>query len=324
MTHRCLFLFGWVVLGALSTTDASAQAWLPPKGEGAVSVLYQNLFTRDHFLAGGGRVDRGHIQSNNLLFDVTYGLTDKIALTLAAPFIRTRYTGASPHPRPEDQLGEVEQRVSEPAVRAPLQHRRQPDDHHHAVCRNQRAQPQLRVLRARRARHASARARGRLLCRADARSGAAASLRTGPVRLQLRGTNREHSPRPQQSRRRDRLCDQRRRSGCLPSAPGRRHTAASTRPTPAGGRWIPSSPPITIAWHASRCSISAAACVSVTRSLDLSVRGEPVCLRNSHSLTRGLTVGASWSFGGGMPPLVASAGPYAEPKQVLARCLCQK
>ena len=45
-----------------------------------MSVLYQNLFTRDHFLAGGGRIDRGHIQSNNLLVDVTYGLTDKMAL----------------------------------------------------------------------------------------------------------------------------------------------------------------------------------------------------------------------------------------------------
>ena len=99
MTHRTLLVLGWVVVGGLTATDAAAQAWLPPKGEGAVSVLYQNLFTREHFLAGGGRIDRGHIQSNNLLFDVTYGLTDKMALTLAAPFIRTQYLGhvSAPH-----------------------------------------------------------------------------------------------------------------------------------------------------------------------------------------------------------------------------------
>jgi hypothetical protein len=65
--------------------------------------------------------------------------------------------------------------------------------------------------------------------------------------------------------------------------------------------------------------------VSVTRSLD--VFGSFMTTtagRNSHALARGLTVGASWSFGGGMPPLVASARSESEPKQVLVRCLCQK
>ena len=65
--------------------------------------------------------------------------------------------------------------------------------------------------------------------------------------------------------------------------------------------------------------------VSLTNSLD--VFGSFMTTtagRNSHALARGLTVGASWSFGGGMPPLVASAGTDAEPKAVLVRCLCQK
>ena len=65
--------------------------------------------------------------------------------------------------------------------------------------------------------------------------------------------------------------------------------------------------------------------VSVSRSLD--VFGSFMTTtagRNSHALARGLTVGASWSFGGGMPSLVASAGSESEPKQVLVRCLCQK
>ena len=65
--------------------------------------------------------------------------------------------------------------------------------------------------------------------------------------------------------------------------------------------------------------------VSLTRSLD--VFGSFMTTtagRNSHALARGLTVGASWSFGGGMPSLVVSAGPDGEPTKVLARCLCQK
>ena len=80
----------------------SAQAWVPNQGEGAVSVLYQDLFVREHFLAGGGRLDRGHIRTHNVLFDVTYGLTDDLTVTLAAPFVRTRYSGSFPHPTQQD------------------------------------------------------------------------------------------------------------------------------------------------------------------------------------------------------------------------------
>jgi hypothetical protein len=92
-------------LGAVTLTSprtAAAQAWLPNQGEGTVSVLYQNLFVHDHFLAGGGRVDRGQIQTNNLLFDMTYGLTDRITVSFAVPYVRTRYSGRAPHPSIED------------------------------------------------------------------------------------------------------------------------------------------------------------------------------------------------------------------------------
>jgi hypothetical protein len=81
-----------------SPQAARAQAWVPLQGEGAVSVLYQDLFVKDHFLAGGGRIDRGHIRSHNLLVDVTYGVTDDLTVTLAVPFVRTRYSGRFPHP----------------------------------------------------------------------------------------------------------------------------------------------------------------------------------------------------------------------------------
>src|SRR5690242_17398002 len=81
---------------------AAAQAWVPSRGEGSVSVLYQNLFVHDHFLAGGARVNRGQIQTNNLLFDLTYGLTDRMTVSFAAPFVRTRYAGLAPHPSIED------------------------------------------------------------------------------------------------------------------------------------------------------------------------------------------------------------------------------
>ena len=52
---------------------AGAQAWLPAKGEGTVSVLVSNTLSKDHFLPDQ-RYDFGHIDANTVLFDVTYGL----------------------------------------------------------------------------------------------------------------------------------------------------------------------------------------------------------------------------------------------------------
>jgi len=86
------------LLAIASPQSAAAQAWLPGQGEGAVSMLYQDLFVKEHFLAGGGRVDRGHIRTHNVLFDVTYGLTDDLTVTFAVPLVRTRYSGTAPHP----------------------------------------------------------------------------------------------------------------------------------------------------------------------------------------------------------------------------------
>jgi hypothetical protein len=79
------------------TSAARAQAWLPAKGEGSVSVLYQNIFVTDH-MPSGEFVDFGHIYSHGLLADLTYGLTDRVALTLGVPVMVTKYKGDRPHP----------------------------------------------------------------------------------------------------------------------------------------------------------------------------------------------------------------------------------
>jgi hypothetical protein len=76
---------------------ARAQAWLPAKGEGSVSALYQNIFVKDH-MPEGQFVDLGHIYSHGLLVDLTYGLTDRVALTLGVPMMATKYKGDRPHP----------------------------------------------------------------------------------------------------------------------------------------------------------------------------------------------------------------------------------
>lgn len=79
-----------------SAPQAAAQAWLPPKGEGSVSLGYQNVTFAGHFDSSGQRLPLGASQAQSALFDFEYGITDKVALDVALPFIATRYTGANP------------------------------------------------------------------------------------------------------------------------------------------------------------------------------------------------------------------------------------
>jgi hypothetical protein len=85
-------------LGLLATPfEAFAQAWVPAKREGAVAISVQNTNVKQH-LATTTRVDAGHIDSNALLLDFTYGLTDKIAIDVALPFVMSKYSGDFAHP----------------------------------------------------------------------------------------------------------------------------------------------------------------------------------------------------------------------------------
>ena len=103
MARRSAFV---ILAGAIafSAFPASvfAQAWVPSRGEGSVSILFQDLFVENHLTATGEKQARGEIHSNNLTADVSYGLTDRLALTLAVPYIRTRYSGAARHPSDMD------------------------------------------------------------------------------------------------------------------------------------------------------------------------------------------------------------------------------
>lgn len=77
--------------------DALAQAWVPASGEGAVSVAFQTMKVTRH-LAGTVEVPAGDIDTNVVLTDFTFGLTDKIAVDLALPLVTSRYVGSFAHP----------------------------------------------------------------------------------------------------------------------------------------------------------------------------------------------------------------------------------
>ena len=80
----------------------SAQAWLFPKGEGSVSLSYQNLYVADHVYESSDAHDVGHILSHALTLDVDYSLTGDLAVRVAVPYIAARYYGPKPHQLPMD------------------------------------------------------------------------------------------------------------------------------------------------------------------------------------------------------------------------------
>jgi hypothetical protein len=325
MTHRNVFLLAGAILAGFGDADANAQAWLPPKGEGAVSVLYQNLFTRDHFLAGGGRIDRGHIQSNNLLFDVTYGLTDKMALTLAAPFIRTQYSGAFPHPTPEDTRGDVNSGfqnlrfglrynvVDSPLVTiTPFVGTNVPS-HSYEYFAHAALGTRVRELEVG---SYFARTLGPALPRAfvQARYAYSFAERIEDIRHDRSNLDVEVG---------------------YVLTPAVRVFAISAGQKTHGGIDTPDAGwralPANLGEHHDRLArlemLDFGGGVQVTVSKSVEVFGSFMTTtagRNSHALARGLTLGVSWSFGGGLPSLVASAAAQTEPRQVLVRCLCQK
>jgi len=100
MRSTCSGFAGRVVVALLllsgTAATARAQAWVPAKGEGTVSVLFTNVLSKDHYLPDK-RYDFGHIQSNTMLFDVTYGISDRLAVSAGLPVVMSRYRGNFPH-----------------------------------------------------------------------------------------------------------------------------------------------------------------------------------------------------------------------------------
>ena len=78
------------------------QAWVPPKGEGEYSMVFQDLYTTKHTLGDGSRIDAGHVTLLGLVNSVDFGVTDKFAVTFAVPAGMGKYDGRTPHLLPID------------------------------------------------------------------------------------------------------------------------------------------------------------------------------------------------------------------------------
>jgi hypothetical protein len=91
MKFRNLWMIGVVQLSFIPSV--AAQPWVPPQGEGTVSVTYQNYYVTGHYDAKGRENTNGATHAKAMIADVDFGLTDTIGLTVTLPFIATKYTG---------------------------------------------------------------------------------------------------------------------------------------------------------------------------------------------------------------------------------------
>jgi hypothetical protein len=73
-----------------------------PKGEGTVSLSYQNIFVRDHVFSKNDAHDVGHILSHAATLNVDYSFTDRLAVSVNMPFVASKYYGPKPHQLPID------------------------------------------------------------------------------------------------------------------------------------------------------------------------------------------------------------------------------
>jgi hypothetical protein len=81
---------------AVGATRAYAQAWVPPKGIGVVSIVYQTIDNTNHRLTDGSLLDGYDSVSRGLLFSLDYAFTDRVSLSVGVPYLGSKYTGPEP------------------------------------------------------------------------------------------------------------------------------------------------------------------------------------------------------------------------------------
>jgi TonB dependent receptor len=82
------------------SSKATAQAWVPPRGAGSITTLYQRISYTGHRLTDGS-VFKG-VQSTNmaLYVEVDYSLTKRLSFSAGLPYVFAKYTDPNPPPSP--------------------------------------------------------------------------------------------------------------------------------------------------------------------------------------------------------------------------------
>lgn len=96
MTVAGLLRASAVILALLAGTahDASGQVWLPPAGDGSISITYQALFSRNHLDSVGKPYDKGQITNLALVASGEFAPNDRITLDGSLAVVAGKHQGA--------------------------------------------------------------------------------------------------------------------------------------------------------------------------------------------------------------------------------------
>ena len=95
---RKILVRSTLVLGALFGTSglATAQAWVQPARVGAVNIVFQDVQHTGHLLHDGSELGGYDSESQGLLIEFDYAITDRFSITFGIPYIGSRYIGPEP------------------------------------------------------------------------------------------------------------------------------------------------------------------------------------------------------------------------------------
>lgn len=74
--------------------SASAQAWVPPRGSGSVSLSYQRIDNTGHLRTNGFLAERGQSLDMGLYIEGEYSLTNRLSVAAGLPYVFAKYKGA--------------------------------------------------------------------------------------------------------------------------------------------------------------------------------------------------------------------------------------
>lgn len=94
--HRLLLAPAIVAALASAPSPVTAQAFTPPKGLGAVTLAWQYIDNTGHRLSDGFFRRSGQSVTTSVLFDVEYGVTDRLSANIGIPYVFAKYKGALP------------------------------------------------------------------------------------------------------------------------------------------------------------------------------------------------------------------------------------
>ena len=80
--------------------SAMAQAWIPPRGFGSISLSYQSISNTGHRRSNGFLVEAGQSLNMGLYLEGEYSLTDRLSLAAGLPYVFGKSTTVNPPPPP--------------------------------------------------------------------------------------------------------------------------------------------------------------------------------------------------------------------------------